>query len=85
MGGKSRTMTAVEKIFYQFNLLSDAEFKSWMLNNHDELHELEKKAADASHQRNDKKVAVKNDWKDFYDEEYMNRMYDKFGNWWEKI
>lgn len=82
---KIRMMTAVEKIFEQFNLLSDNEFKSWMLNNHDELHKLEKNGADASHQVNDKKVAPKNDWKDFYDEEYMDRMYDKFGNWWEKI
>lgn len=78
-------MTAVEKIFEQFNLLSDNEFKSWMMNNYDELHELEKNWADASHQTNDKKVAPKKDWKDFYDEEYMNRIYDKFGNWWEKI
>lgn len=34
--------TAVDLIFENFNLLSDADFKSWMLNNHDELKQMEK-------------------------------------------
>jgi hypothetical protein len=34
--------TAVALIFEKFNLLSDKDFKSWMLNNHDELFEMEK-------------------------------------------
>jgi hypothetical protein len=34
--------TAVALIFEKFNLLSDRDFKSWMLNNHDELFEMEK-------------------------------------------
>jgi hypothetical protein len=34
--------TAVDLIFEKFNLLSDADFKSWMLNNHDELKHLER-------------------------------------------
>jgi len=36
--------TTIELIFEQHNLLSDADFKSWMLNNYDELkdqHKLE--------------------------------------------
>jgi len=36
--------SVVELIFEQHNLLSDADFKSWMLNNYDELkdqHKLE--------------------------------------------
>jgi hypothetical protein len=32
----------VELIFEKFNLLSDADFKSWMLNNHEELYRLER-------------------------------------------
>ena len=35
--------TAVEWLFEKFNLLSDRDFKSWMLNNYDELFEMEKK------------------------------------------
>jgi hypothetical protein len=34
--------TAVKTIFEKFNLMSDADFKSWMLNNHDELETMEK-------------------------------------------
>ena len=34
--------TAVALIFEKFNLLSDKDFKSWMLNNYDELFEMEK-------------------------------------------
>ena len=34
--------TAVALILEKFNLLSDKDFKSWMLNNHDELFEMEK-------------------------------------------
>ena len=34
--------TAVDLIFEKFNLLFDADFKSWMLNNHDELKQLER-------------------------------------------
>jgi hypothetical protein len=36
--------TSIELIFEQYNLLSDADFKSWMLNNYEELidqHKLE--------------------------------------------
>ena len=32
----------VELIFEKFNLLSDADFKSWMLNNHEELYGMER-------------------------------------------
>ena len=49
------------------------------------IRKYKKNGADASHQINDKKVAGKNDWKDFYDEDYMNRIGEQFGNWWEKI
>ena len=35
--------TTVDLIFEKFNTLSDADFKSWMLNNHDELKRMEKK------------------------------------------
>jgi hypothetical protein len=38
--------TAVALIFEKFNLLSDKDFKSWMLNNHDELFEMEKSQHD---------------------------------------
>jgi hypothetical protein len=34
--------TTVTLIFEKFNLLSDRDFKSWMLNNYDELFEMEK-------------------------------------------
>ena len=34
--------TTVTLIFEKFNLLSDKDFKSWMLNNYDELFEMEK-------------------------------------------
>jgi hypothetical protein len=34
--------TVVDVIFDNFNLLSDAEFKSWMLNKYDELKAMEK-------------------------------------------
>lgn len=34
--------SAVALIFENFNLLSDVDFKSWMLNNHDYLFELER-------------------------------------------
>lgn len=37
-----KKQTAVDLIFENFNLLSDADFKSWMLNNHDKLKQLEK-------------------------------------------
>ena len=39
---KDNKQSPVERIFEQFNLLSDAEFKSWMLNQHDNLFALEK-------------------------------------------
>ena len=34
--------TVVQEIFEKFNLLSDADFKSWMLNNYDYLIKMEK-------------------------------------------
>ena len=34
--------TAVKLILDKFNLLSDFDFKSWILNNHDELIEMER-------------------------------------------
>jgi hypothetical protein len=34
--------TAINLIFEKFNLLSDVDFKNWMLNNHDELKQIEK-------------------------------------------
>ena len=37
-----KKQTAVQIIFEKFNLMSDADFKSWMLNNHDELELMEK-------------------------------------------
>jgi len=37
-----KKQTAVDLIFEKFNLLSDADFKSWMFNNHDELKQMEK-------------------------------------------
>ena len=40
---KDSKQSPVERIFEQFNLLSDAEFKSWMLNQLDNLHEAERK------------------------------------------
>ena len=39
---KSKRQTAVKLIFEKFNLLSDRDFKSWMLNNHDFLETIEK-------------------------------------------
>jgi hypothetical protein len=47
--------TAVKLIFEKFNLLSDADFKTWMLNNHDSLQAMEKEQiVDACNsQRND--------------------------------
>ncbi len=39
---KMKDETALNKIFIKFNLLSDADFKSWMLNNYDELIKLER-------------------------------------------
>jgi len=38
-----KTQTVLDIIFDKFNTLSDADFKSWMLNNYDELKEIEKK------------------------------------------
>ena len=38
--------TTVALIFEKFNLLSDKDFKSWMLNNYDELFEMEKSQHD---------------------------------------
>ncbi len=38
---KDSKQSPVERIFEQFNLLSDAEFKSWMLNQHDNLLKME--------------------------------------------
>ena len=37
-----KKQTAVDLIFENFNLLSDADFKIWMLNNHDKLKQLER-------------------------------------------
>jgi hypothetical protein len=34
--------SSVDFIFNAFNLLSDADFKAWMLNNHDVLKEMHK-------------------------------------------
>jgi hypothetical protein len=39
---KSKRQTAVKLIFEKFNLLSDRDFKSWMLMNNDFLETMEK-------------------------------------------
>jgi hypothetical protein len=33
----NKKQSSVEFIFNAFNLLSDADFKAWMLNNHDDI------------------------------------------------
>jgi hypothetical protein len=38
---KMKKQTAVKLILDKFNLLSDADFKSWILNHHDELIQIE--------------------------------------------
>ncbi len=38
----SKKQSSVSEIFHQFNLLSDKDFKSWMLNNKDRLEAMEK-------------------------------------------
>jgi hypothetical protein len=45
--------TTVSLIFEKFNLLSDGDFKSWMLNNYDELFEMEKKQLEESNRLTD--------------------------------
>jgi hypothetical protein len=37
-----KKQTAVQLIFEKFNLLSNADFKTWVLNNHDSLQAMEK-------------------------------------------
>ena len=44
-----KKQTAVKTIFKKFNLMSDADFKSWMLNNHDELERMEKGQIEDAH------------------------------------
>jgi hypothetical protein len=44
-----KKQTAVKTIFEKFNLMSDADFKSWMLNNHDELERMEKEQVEDAH------------------------------------
>lgn len=38
----NKKQTAVQLILSKFNLLSDSDFKSWMLNNYDELIQMER-------------------------------------------
>jgi hypothetical protein len=40
--------TAVEYILYKLNLLSDNDFKSWMLNHYDELIQMEQEQMGAA-------------------------------------
>jgi hypothetical protein len=44
----NKKKTAVEFILYKFNLLSDNEFKSWMLNHYDELIQMEQEQMGAA-------------------------------------
>jgi hypothetical protein len=39
---KNKKQSSVEFIFNAFNLLSDADFKAWMLNNHDDIKAMHK-------------------------------------------
>jgi hypothetical protein len=38
----NKKQSSVEFIFNAFNLLSDADFKAWMLNNHDDIKAMHK-------------------------------------------
>lgn len=37
-----KNQTVIDLVFDKFNILSDADFKSWMLNSHDKLKAMEK-------------------------------------------
>lgn len=71
--------TEVERIFEQFNLLSNEDFKSWMLNNQDNLIEAEKNNfcnAFNAGERNDFYTANKGDYF-FRAEDYYNKYFLK--------
>lgn len=67
--------TVVDVIFDNFNLLSDAEFKSWMLNKYDELKAMEKEQHLESYRvGNTFTNSASLDFKDFFDEHYTQNL-----------
>jgi len=66
--------TAVQLILDKFNLLSDNDFKSWMLNYHDELIQMEREQIEDAHEigyingGNSKKVNGEQYYKETYGE-----------------
>ena len=69
-----KKQTAVKLIFEKFNLLSDAEFKSWMLNNHDSLQAMEMEQVETAYQfgfeDGDSNIQIYVDKKEYYNETY---------------
>jgi hypothetical protein len=61
--------TAVELIFDNFNLLSDADFKTWMLNKYDELRAMEKEQIENAFENGMNAVSIHN-LEQYYNETY---------------
>jgi hypothetical protein len=66
--------TVVDLIFDNFNLLSDVDFKSWMLNKYDELKAMEKEQIKDAYQLGfedgDSNVSIYFDKKEYYNQTY---------------
>jgi hypothetical protein len=64
--------TAVALIFEKFNLLSDKDFKSWMLNNHDELFEMEKEQIIDAYDRGHNEYDIYRNGQNYYNETFKS-------------
>jgi hypothetical protein len=64
--------TAVALIFEKFNLLSDKDFKSWMLNNYDELFEMEKEQIINAYDRGHNEYDIYRNGQNYYKETFKS-------------
>jgi hypothetical protein len=64
--------TAVALIFEKFNLLSDKDFKSWMLNNHDELFEMEKEQIIDAYDRGHNEYDIYRNGQNYYNQTFKS-------------
>jgi len=75
-----KKQTAVKLIIDKFNLLSDSDFKSWMLNHHDELIQMEREQIKEAYIAGDQGYyileEIKEFAKDYYVETYGGHLVD---------
>lgn len=67
---ENKKQSSIDFIFNAFNLLSDADFKAWMLNNHDVIEAMHKEEIESAYRISPNNEIWSNSGIDYYNETF---------------